>query len=271
MSTIYQVQPEDLKGDIEGFPIEVVQKMVERQYEQIGICDVVNFQVDRDASSNLGGFTWSETSEGHNFWREVIIERDWELFFSRCPSEAGCKTSPLPYQKKVGLTRLQKWYLNHKELFPEDIDWMSLYTFMSCMTPRELAKAYEELNLYPYFEYTGNTDKEARFLGLLRSAREEIELARGNLCGTRKRQVRISMYEYSVEELLRAIIGWIKKNPMVVYRAQLVAFRGCDITITVARVHDAAGHEWEYQKDLGVKKSNAGPIYLINGEVYKIC
>ena len=172
---------------------------------------------------------------------------------------------------KLGLTRLQKWYLSHKELFPNDVDWLNVLTLMGCMTPRELAKAYEELNLYPYFECVGNNEIESRFLILLRSAKQEIELARGNLNGVRIREFRLSMYEYTEDELLRAIIGWIKKNPLVMYHARRIVVRGCNINITVRRLRDVAVPEWEYKENLGVKKSNAGPIYLINGEMYEIC
>lgn len=270
MKVIYQVTPDDLTGDIKDFPIEVVQKMIERQYEQCGSCNVREFQFSKSVSAYDGGFSWDVSSEGHKFWSDVIMGHDWELFFLKYPSEESRKTYHIPYQKKLGLTRLQKWYLSHKELFSADVDWLSVWTLMGCMTPRELAKAYEELNLYPYFEYTDSNDKAARFLGLLRNAKQEIELARGNLKGFNRREFRISMYEYPEDELLRATIGWIKKNPLVMYRANRIAVRGCNTAIKVRRLRDKVALEWEYKENLGVKKSNAAPIYLINGEQYEI-
>lgn len=272
MEKIYQVTPDDLTGEITDFPIEVVQMMVKRQHEQVGRCDVTRFQYRRSISAHSGGFSWDNTIEGHEFWDDVIMDHDWELFFSKYPPEESRKTYHIyiPYQKKLGLTRLQKWYLSHKELFPADVDWLSVWTLMGCMTPRELAKAYEELNLYPYFEYVGNNNKESCFLGLLRNAKQEIELARGNLKGFTKRGFRLSMYECPEDELLRATIGWIKKNPLIMYRAKRIAVRGCNTTIRVRRLRDEEAHEWEYKENLGVKKSNAAPIYLINGEQYEI-
>ena len=270
MKAIYQVTPEDLTGDIEDFPIEVVQKMVARQYEQVGICNVTKFQSNKSVSAYGGGFDWDASSEGLGFWSDVIMNCDWELFFSKYPPGGSSKTYHIPYQKKLGLTRLQKWYLSHKELFPTDFDWVNVWTLMGCMTPRELAKAYEELNLYPYFECVGNSDKETRFLGLLRNAKQEIELARGHLKGFDRREFRISMYEYPEDELLRATIGWVKKNPLVMSRANRITVRGCNTTIRVRRLRDEAVLEWEYKENVGVKKSNAAPIYLINGEMYEI-
>lgn len=270
MKVIYQVTPDDLIGEIQNFPIEVVQMMVERQYEQAGECDVTNFQFNCSVSAHDGGFNWDDSIEGHGFWNDVIMNRDWELFFSKYPSEWSRKIYHIPHQKKLGLTRLQKWYLSHKELFPMDADWFSVWTLKSCMTPRELAKAYEELNLYPYFEYVGNNDKESCFLGLLRNAKLEIEVARDSLKGFNRREFRISMYEYPEDEVLRATIGWVNKNPLVMYRANRITVRGCNTAIRVRRLRDEEAHEWEYKENLGVKKSNAAPIYLINGEMYEI-
>lgn len=52
---IYKVKQEDLIGDIKGFPIEVVQLMVERQFEQKGKCNIGIFQ------KSIGmGFNWKK-------------------------------------------------------------------------------------------------------------------------------------------------------------------------------------------------------------------
>lgn len=269
MEEIYKVTEADLVGDIEGFPIEVVQKMVEHQYNQTGKCRVDVFCDSRDAATLKGGFTWGHTGEGWVFWSDVIGKRNFERFFELYPEKANSEFK-LPYQKRLGLTRLQKWYLSHKELLSADVEYLSVWILKGCMTPRELAKAYEELNLSPYFEYAGSDDKESCFLKLLRNAKKEIESARGNLNRFNRCEFRVSMYEYPKDELLRAIIGWIKKNPLVMYRAQRIAFRGCGVTLRVRRLRDVVTLEWEYKKNLGVKKSSSGSIYLINGEMYEI-
>lgn len=82
---MYKVKPSDLKGEIKDFPLEVVQKMVERQYEQTGKCDVKVFQNQKYASSYEDGFRWSQTPEGHNFWRGVISQCLFDLFFTKYP------------------------------------------------------------------------------------------------------------------------------------------------------------------------------------------
>lgn len=78
----YIVKPEDLKGDIKDFPIEVVQKMVDYQVEQGHKANVEIFQKDK-----RDGFLWNRTSEGDSFWREVIINKVFNLFFKQYPRE----------------------------------------------------------------------------------------------------------------------------------------------------------------------------------------
>lgn len=97
---VEDIEPEDVQkmisdalkgyipeGDIEGFPIEVVAKMLELQYEQSGVVDVSVFEDDRDAGVALSGFDWNMTSEGDNFWESIIMKRDFSEFFKKYPKE----------------------------------------------------------------------------------------------------------------------------------------------------------------------------------------
>ena len=77
---MYKVKKSDLIGDLEGFPIEVVQKMLERQVEQGNEEDVQVFQI-----MAMGGFDWSTSEEGLTFWKEVIRQKNFDLFFKKYP------------------------------------------------------------------------------------------------------------------------------------------------------------------------------------------
>ena len=85
MELTYKVKQEDLVGQLLDFPIEVVQKMVERQVEQGNKPDVTIFQKDCRATKLDGGFTWEPTIEGDGFWYRVIALNVFELFFKRYP------------------------------------------------------------------------------------------------------------------------------------------------------------------------------------------
>lgn len=91
MELIYKVKQEDLVGQLLDFPIEVVQKMVERQVEQGNKPDVTIFQKDCRATKLEGGFTWEPTIEGDGFWYRVIALRVFDLFFGRYPKDSLSK------------------------------------------------------------------------------------------------------------------------------------------------------------------------------------
>ena len=53
----------DLKGQIEGYPIEIVERMVFNQVAQGNQEDVSVFQIKVDSNKANGGFNWKETPE----------------------------------------------------------------------------------------------------------------------------------------------------------------------------------------------------------------
>ena len=76
-----KVNTKDLIGDLENFPIEVVEKMLEYQYKQLGIIDIAFFQYNR--ADAMKGFSWEDTIEGHDFWNYVIAKKRFDVFFDR--------------------------------------------------------------------------------------------------------------------------------------------------------------------------------------------
>lgn len=76
----YIVEKKDLKGEIKGFPIEVVQRMVDCQVLQGNKANVLVFQHDATANQYQGGFDWDETKEGHTFWECIIGEGKFDVF-----------------------------------------------------------------------------------------------------------------------------------------------------------------------------------------------
>jgi hypothetical protein len=80
----YIVKKEDLIGQIKGFPIEVVQRMVDCQVEQGNKADVTVFQSNVYAYVLFGGFDWDKTIERSFFWHRVI-DIDFSEFFKMYP------------------------------------------------------------------------------------------------------------------------------------------------------------------------------------------
>lgn len=78
----YKVTEKDLIGNLKGFPIEVVEKMLEKQQMQKGYTDIKILQ-DRVG----GAFQWDITSEGHTFWENVILYKYFNVFFTKYPKK----------------------------------------------------------------------------------------------------------------------------------------------------------------------------------------
>jgi len=75
------------KGDLKGFPKEVVEKILEQQVEQGNEKDISIFEKYIRAGKFRGGFDWDTTTEGDNFWRNVLIKKNFDLFFQKYPKK----------------------------------------------------------------------------------------------------------------------------------------------------------------------------------------
>lgn len=93
----YKVKKSDLKGDIKDFPIEIVQRMVDYQYEQTGKYNVSLFQNYKTSDKHAGCFTWGNTAEGHLFWSKVIVYKEFDVFFKKYPKTMKKKSTNLVY------------------------------------------------------------------------------------------------------------------------------------------------------------------------------
>ena len=91
MNTTYKVEQSDLKGAIADFPIEVVETMIERQVQQGNEPDVTAFHRYAFNDAIDGGFTWSNTIEGGQFWDKVIGDNNFNVFFEMYPKHIDDK------------------------------------------------------------------------------------------------------------------------------------------------------------------------------------
>jgi hypothetical protein len=75
-------------GQLEGFPMEVVKRMLEEQQKQNEAApDIKIFEADIRANKYQKGFDWMITVEGAEFWQLVITNRDFDTFFARYPKD----------------------------------------------------------------------------------------------------------------------------------------------------------------------------------------
>ena len=81
------------KGELEGFPEEIVEKMLERQVEQGNVRDVSVFE--KRKSQPKKGFWFDESIEGWCFWHIIVNKKQFEVFFNKYPKKNNMKKSDL--------------------------------------------------------------------------------------------------------------------------------------------------------------------------------
>ena len=75
------------KGELKGFPKEIIARMLDCQQEQCNPIDVSVFEKNKHSTSSKGGFNWYSTKEGFDFWNEVISKKNFDIFFEKYPKK----------------------------------------------------------------------------------------------------------------------------------------------------------------------------------------
>ena len=75
------------KGELTGFPKEIIARMLECQEEQGNKRDVYVFEKYNSSAKAEDGFDWGKTEERWSFWAGVINNESFNLFFERYPKK----------------------------------------------------------------------------------------------------------------------------------------------------------------------------------------
>ena len=103
------------RGDLKGFPKEIVDKMLEYQVEQGNPRDVSVFERYPNAGQDLGGFNWRATIEGDDWWSKVIDDKNFDIFFLKYPKTSYPKVMmvgdeyPLTHKRVVFMEKCGKF------------------------------------------------------------------------------------------------------------------------------------------------------------------
>ena len=100
----------EFKGEISGFPIEVVAMMVAEDINQGGYASYQSLEKD----VNLG-FTWRFSPEGEGFWSKVILDKDFKTFFTEysdldieCKQIRNLNVTPKALNKDISVKDFMK-------------------------------------------------------------------------------------------------------------------------------------------------------------------
>lgn len=75
------------KGQLEGFPKEIISRMLDCQEKQCNPRNVSIFERNKYIILEQGGFDWDKTIEKDIFWNEVISYKNFNLFFEKYPKK----------------------------------------------------------------------------------------------------------------------------------------------------------------------------------------
>lgn len=94
------VEQSDLIGEIKGFPVEVVQEMINEQVRQGYKADVGVFQEYVCVTGVRGGFDWCDSVMGAYFWYEVLFNKRFDEFFQKYPKDKNKHISKVMKKKE---------------------------------------------------------------------------------------------------------------------------------------------------------------------------
>lgn len=81
----YGLKESDAKGDLKGFPLEIIEKMIDNQVLQGNPPNVSVFIKHRDGGKSYGGFNWDAYIDGIKFLSNVILNRHYNYFYKKYP------------------------------------------------------------------------------------------------------------------------------------------------------------------------------------------
>lgn len=111
-------------------PVEIQERMLDEQVRQGNPRNAEVFERNTSASSHEGGFIWSQSVGGHDFWDEIIRRGGLAVFYEKYPKHPALKVIPLHIKilnskellEEIAEKLLMKW---HDEDRPKriEIDW----------------------------------------------------------------------------------------------------------------------------------------------------
>lgn len=158
---MYQVTEKDLVGDIKGFPVEVVQKMIEEQVKQGNKANVEVFQNRRYNDKTHKGFSFNKSAEGFYFWTEVVVRSNFDLFFQKYPKQNNNTKNSIDMTQDKTITPLEKDYLiflSDAKVRVETNPKFSLYKYTrQCRKNANISQILQDMNVVKTEGKSSNT------------------------------------------------------------------------------------------------------------------
>src|SRR5690554_4961878 len=118
--------------EFKDLPVEIQERMLAEQVRQGNKRDAEVFERYILAEARNGGFTWSSTDDGHNFWAETIRDGNFADFYKKYPNKRPA-LQIIPMHIKIldskGLLEdiaeklIMKWHDEGRPAGRIEIDW----------------------------------------------------------------------------------------------------------------------------------------------------
>ena len=130
-------------------PVEIQQRMLDEQERQGNKRDAEVFEADTSAPGRDGGFVWSKSVEGYGFWKKIIVDGNFAVFYDKYPKRPALKVIPLHVK-----------ILNSKALLEEIAERLvTEWRNGGCMSGRVDVDWFE----YGGFYWSANAEIEAEY------------------------------------------------------------------------------------------------------------
>ena len=79
LTRISKNKPVEYEGELEGFPENVVNAMLDEQERQGNPRDVTVFENNKSSPAFNKGFDWADSLKGYDLWKAIINDRKFYL------------------------------------------------------------------------------------------------------------------------------------------------------------------------------------------------
>lgn len=280
-----EVKREDLIGKLEGFPIEVVQKMLEHQLEQTGVADVSVFQTEPMAGPEEGGFLWDDADEGWLFWNSVITHHEWDTFFTLYPkmNQNRRKVGKGP-NEYASMTKAEEWILSRIKC-PQSMDRLRRVQWLIEKLNKEgtsiynLATIAQSTKYFDFVPFGQDLSSYSETIGSDVDSIYEVNHRIGSVINdmyTMYREIRMTPGSISYETIHfggklsdEQVIGWLKRNIHIAKRLRGCSFKGARDRIRVSYIGQNFGGGRPFT-DCRWYRKYTDDEYEIDGHMFKI-
>src|SRR5690554_1489884 len=114
-----------------NLPVEIQEKMLDEQERQGNPRNAEVFEKNTKAGAIVGGFYWTDSVEGHDFWEEILLDDNFDLFYEKYPKRPALKVIPLHIKvldskgllEDIAEKLIMKWHDEGRPSKNVEIDW----------------------------------------------------------------------------------------------------------------------------------------------------